>query len=238
MRVFVATLSLFLSAIATSQGAILVNYQFTPATEPLNRTATASDPGVVVSTVSSIGAFGVSTTSGTSFLRSPETGNSLIAALNDATPDYLEFTLTPAAGQLVNLTSFIFDHEASTNMATSFTSNLSIFASLDGFATAPTSGAELGTSTGTVAVSTGGMNTTLVDEVNFSLGAAQFQNLTSAQTVTFRVYAFDNFSANDFINRIDDIRVVGDVAAIPEPSSVLLVLGSAAGMFFIRRRMP
>lgn len=227
-------LVLAFSCCATSacQAAILANYEFT--TNPY-KAATDSDPGVVVSLMSdAVGEFDVSTSSGVAFLRGNHSENSLADAI--ATPDYLQFTLTPAAGQVVNLTSFIFDHEASNDTVDPFTSNLSIFASLTGFASTPLAAEALGTSTTTVAANIGGGTQLQVNDVTFSLAASQFQNLTSANTVTFRIYGFDDALDTGQINRIDDVRVVGDVTAIPEPSSVLLAGFGIAGCLLWQRR--
>lgn len=228
----VLVLALSYCSAATSRAAILVNYEFSGSTP---KVPTNSDPGVVASLMSdAVGDFDVSTTSGVSFLRGNQSENSLENAI--AAPDYLQFTLQPVAGQVLNLTSIIFDHEASNDTVNPFTSNLSIFASLNGFASPPLASEGLGTSTTPVAASIGGGTQLQVNDVTFSLMAPEFQNLTSTSTVTFRIYGFDNAADANQINRIDDVRVVGDVAAIPEPSSVLLVLGSAAGMFFLRRQ--
>jgi hypothetical protein len=205
----------------TARAAILVTYPFNAAP------AASKDPtavaGVVASQMSdAVGDFDVSTSSGTAFLRGTASENSLANAI--MTPDYLQFTLTPAAGQVMSLTSFIFDHLASNDTTTAFTSNLSIFASLNGFATTPAAGDALGTSTVTVNASIGAGNTLLGNDVAFSLSAPAFQNLTSSSTVTFRIYGFDNATGSEQINRIDDIRIDGQLTAVPEPSSMLLAL--------------
>lgn len=176
------------------------------------------------------GGFGVSNGSSTLFLRASETGgNTLTNAISEN--DYVQFTVTPTGSNLVSLSSVSLDHLGSVNNNVgAFNSSLSVFASIAGVPTF-SSGNELGTSTVPVADSSTGGAVLLSNDATFNLGAS-FQNLTSANTVTFRIYGFDNASSSDQINRLNDVKINGDL--VPEPSTTLLIGISALGL--LRRR--
>lgn len=193
----------------SADAATLVSYTFTA---PNPSSPTAPVAGIAASNITATD-FQPSTTSGSAFLRGNASVDTLAGAITDG--DYIQFSISVTGANILNLDSFTFDH---TKSGTFTSSNLSVFASLNGFATTPTAGNSLFDSTAT---GTG---------KSFSL--TQFQGLTNA-TVTFRVYAFDNTDISTDVTRIDNIVIAG---SIPEPASVLLSALGLGGLAFSRRR--
>lgn len=150
--------------------------------------------------------------------------------LSISSNDYLQVTIRAAAGQTLSLESLVFDHLIS-NQGASFTTSFAVFASLNGFATAPVDGGQLATATGSATISSGTSISTLNDDFTVSLSNAMFQNLDSSTTVTFRIYGFDSSTRTDDYGRIDDLRINGSV--IPEPSAAVL---SALGLLALAAR--
>ena len=229
IKIFLPTALAALLSSGSASAAALVSYSFHDGLDP-----TASDPNVVVNSVTLPGGFDVSTSTDMVFFQSNLSSSDLAGALSggsDATADYLTFTIRAAAGQTLSLTSLTFDHFIS-NANANFTSNLSVFASLNDFATAPTAGSELATSTASTGDTISGSDPVVYnDDFTVSLSDPAFQNLTSATTVTFRIYGFDNLDISGNINRLDNLVVNGTV--IPEPATVLL---SAIGALGLLRR--
>jgi hypothetical protein len=125
---------------------------------------------------------------------------------------YFTFTLTPASGYQLNLTSFVFSSTRSFDGPTS----LYLRSSLDSF---------------TDNIATVSSGTT----INLTTGAT-YQNLT--ESIEFRLYG-DSGTSSGGILRISDFTFNGSVvAAIPEPSSCAAIFGAAtlAGATWYRRR--
>ncbi len=223
--------SLFLSSLALpfalpASAATLARYEFTAATPQSAATssiATTADPAITVSPVLSKatggpGDFEVSANSGTAFARASVTNSTLALAITST--DYVQFTMTVAGANTMSLSTFAFTHGADLNSG-SFTTNLSVFASLDGFATGPADTDAIFTSSTT-------------GNKSFSLTKPLLQNMVNA-TVTFRVYVWDNSDDNLQINRIDNITVSG-TTTVPEPSAAAILGLATAGVAFARRR--
>lgn len=220
-------LCLLAAALHSASAATLSSYTFNNDGSPLTATTTAS--GIVAGPVTLPGDFENSTSTDMVFFRSSLSADNLADAITGA--DYLQVTISAQSGQTWSLESFVFDHMSS-NDQSPYTSNFSVFASFDGFTTAPIAANALATSTGTA--STSGSDPVLVnDNFSVSLTAPAFQNLDSSTTVTFRIYGFDDGNSSGAINRIDNIFING---VIPEPSSLLLVSGSCLIAAFRRRR--
>lgn len=135
-------------------------------------------------------------------------GTSEAAAV--AAGDYVAFTVTPALGYDLDLTSLTY---ACIGGAPSF-GPITFFvrSSVDGYV------ATLDTVTRTNQFPTG--NT--VD-----LSGASFQNLTAA--TTFRVYLYDGGNnSTDDAGRVDDFVLNGTVLVVPEPSALFLLAVTTA----------
>jgi hypothetical protein len=213
-----------------ASGAILVSYGFNAGT----LAPSSPDSNVVVSNVTLPGDFDVSNSTNMVFFRSNAASSTLAGAIaggiDTASADYVQFSIRAASGQFLNLESLTFDHLIS-NDTSPFTSNFAVFASLDNFATAPTAGTELGTSTATASTSSGAAAVLFNDDFTVALNSPTFQNLDSSTTVTFRIYGFDDLDVNGTINRLDNIVING---TIPEPS--VAALGALAAFGLLRRR--
>lgn len=134
-----------------------------------------------------------------------------------AANDYYTFTATPSAGFSLNLTSLNFDLARSGG---SFTGNLFIRSSLDGF-------------TSNLFSDTAASGSTGLTTTGLTLDSS-FQNLTTP--VEFRFYFADNGTTttdNSVVFRLDNVVLSGDV--IPEPGSAALLAFGALGLAFRRR---
>jgi len=153
---------------------------------------------------------------GNAFIRTLGTGTDLAAALADT--DVFTITITADPGFEFNLTSVNFDFGGQSSTAAAYTVNGVV-----------TSGGTLLHNEGLTTSGTGLHMDTGNSE---SLAAAQFQGVTSA------TFTFANFDTTDFegkTNRWDNISIVGDVVAVPEPSSTAL-LGLGGLALILRRR--
>ena len=225
----IASSILTASMLAGADAAVLATYTISGGA----LAASGVDPIITATDITNTGisgSFAVSSPSSTIFLRADSTGaNTLSNSITEG--DYVQLTITPTGTNVVSLTSLSLDHLGSVNANVgSFSSSLSVFASIAG-SPAFTAGNELGTSTGSVPNNNGGTVVTLANDFSFNLGGA-FQNLTSANTVTFRIYGFDNGSSNDQVTRFNDVKINGQL--IPEPSVALL--GSLGALALLRRR--
>lgn len=123
--------------------------------------------------------------------------------------DYFTWTLTPAAGYALSLTSFTYTGQASGTGPSSFALRTS----------ADTFGSSLGTP-----AATGG---------TITLTSGSFQGLTSA--VEFRLYGWNASSAGGTFS-VNDFTFNGTVSAIPEPSTYAALAGVAALGLALRHR--
>lgn len=208
----------------SSQGAILAKYSF----DSSSMSSFDDDAGNLTSTASSL-SNGAGVTSINSSTGNPapgraipgsETASNTEAGAVDA-DDYLQFTLTPAAGYQLNLTTLSLDFGSSYNTQPR---GFAIRSSLDGY-------------TGTIynlSLPANSDSTSAVFNYSTSLGAAQYQNLTDP--VTFRIYAFDNATGTTSYLRFDNITLEGAVTAVPEPTGALLLGVAVCPLLLIRGR--
>lgn len=179
------------------------------------RAATITAPDITGS-----GGFAVSSTSGTAFVAFSNITSTIEGAITGL--DYLQFAINIPSGTVVSLSDLnvAFRSEVATTVA-----NLSLFATLGSFTTAPAPASSLGVFS--TSSNTAGNNQTV------TIADPTFQNLTNT-TVTFRLYGYDVDDASGSFLRIDNLTLNGTVT-VPEPSS-LLIACAAMSLAFRRRR--
>ena len=157
------------------------------------------------------------------FVRSNVTTTTAAAAIT--ANDYFKFTLTPNATFLANLTDLFFDYSGTGATNVPNTSTFFVRSGADNFAA----------DVGTTVSATQAEGNSVFRRQTIDLTGASFQNLTAA--IEFRIYVFASIAApSDFgIVRLDNITLNGDIAPIPEPSSLALV-GSLGVLALLRRR--
>lgn len=186
--------------------------------------ATTSDPLVTASAITTnnlTGSFGYAAGLGypspTVAQVNPPT--TLTAADAVAGDEYFSFTVTPTAGATLDLTDLTFD---AARGGGGTPRGWEVRSSVDGFAS----------SLGTADIPTARPALT---SFSVNLGAASFDNLTSA--VEFRFYSYSPNSNNSV--EYDNIELNGTaalVAMVPEPASGLLVIVASTGLLLRRRR--
>lgn len=144
---------------------------------------------------------------------------------------YVSFSVTIAAGTVVNLTSLSLKYDSS--IAAGAISNARVFSSIDGFDNIAndtigtlgkgTASPQAGTSTISLSNPSGN------GSVGSNVANGDFTGLTDT-TVTFYLPWIDNETGNLFTD-VDDITLTFDI--VPEPSSVLL---GAIGLLPLLRR--
>ncbi|WFB36346.1 PEP-CTERM sorting domain-containing protein [Kiritimatiellota bacterium B12222] len=137
---------------------------------------------------------------------------------------YYSFTITPDAGTELTFTDLTF--EMYKQSGATATVSATIFSSIDGFATT-------GDAIGAGELVGGG------EQSGFFLGrTVVLSSLPTVSTATeFRIYLDDggaNNSSNEF--RLDNIVLNGTASVIPEPSSILLMLGASLVFMVTARR--
>ena len=209
-----------------SQGAVIAGYDFGS-----NLAATTEGANVTAGVLSlSSGLGGLGGRSGTGggcvYIRSSGTGiTDLAGAITDI--DYITFTVDVDAGYQMDLTSLTARQGYTENSgytgkfaaadlltsASGFTSDDSVYYNQN-FATTPRNG-----------------NVIYYDDWDVALSGAEFQGLTGS--TEFRFYLTDNTNSADFIHRLDDIVLNGDVSLIPEPATLCLL---GLGGLLLRRK--
>ncbi len=210
---------LALSALAASpaKAVVLANYDFT--------TNTASGDSEPLTTASTFDDFGW-----TSEFRTAD-GTQYRAVQVSQTPssfdenEYFTFTLTIPALTTVDLTSLTFDGIFENGAVGPVNYFVRSDAGGDAFAT------NLTIAEGNEVT----MNDTLTPK-SVSLAAASFQGLSTP--VEFRIYFTDgsNNTSTSRFSGVDNVVLNGDITAVPEPSSVALLIGGGCLLVLLRRR--
>ena len=207
--VFGGILGLFFGALASSDAAILANYNFTGATASVDADANSTATSFTSNYPSDSGLSGA----GNYFVRVQ------VTPAVATTTNYFTFTVTAASGFTLNLTDLALKTalvDPSNPSGTTF-----VRSSVDGYAS------DLGSYT-----QTGTSGSTFTDR-SIDLSGAAYQNLS---TITFRIYHYDNTdstSSTGLVHRIDDVVLNG--SAVPEPASIAL-LGLGGLSLLVRRR--
>jgi len=221
-------LAVILSALLAGspvRSAVLTEYTFTSG----STAASNVDPNAVASAFSAGTGIpsatftsGWAQTPGSELPQSPATGLAEAITGND----YFSFTLNAAPGYALNLTQLTMGVAAyrASGASTSVRGNFYALSSINGFTTS----ALINT------IETAQQNSPFTF-VTFTidLAGAAYQNLTSP--VEFRIYMEYNTVSTARYLAIDDVVLSGTIAAIPEPSTGLLLLGSAGGLLWWRR---
>lgn len=222
-----------LALCASGQAAQLAVYNFTTDTNSDSIAASAVFANVAAGVLTDridVGTTnaGVSASSDNYFARA----GALPATESDAVTNgsYFDFTVTPASGYALNLSTVTFSFGTSSTSGTPYTTNAFLRTSANSFEST------VGTP---VSITTNTASNTFPLTASFDLSAPQYQSIGA---VTFRVYLFDNSDAfGGPITRIDNVIVNGTVAvsSIPEPSTAAALVGAAgllAGLARRRRR--
>ena len=227
-----ATAAVGLMTSASLSAATIAQYTFasnlSATTEDANLTASAFTVGA------GIAGAGRSGSSASLFARASVTDSSNVISSTTAigANDYFSFSVGANSGFEMDLTSITFDLGYTRNGGFEGKQfRTYVLSSIDGF----TSSALLGFDTVDVTVNGSSLqypNST----ATISLAGAQFQDLTSS--TEFRLYIADNTGSADYIHRIDNVTLNGEVVAfVPEPGNFALIGGLLAlGWVMIRRR--
>jgi hypothetical protein len=195
----------------------LVTYTFGPAATPTTAAASVA-PAVSASTFS--GFAGTPGTATGSPVHSAGSGGAFFSASAwtgaGPGPNRFEFTVTPAAGQVLDATTLSFAYRATTTGPTSFV----LRTSADAFASDLLSG-------------------TLANDTTWrTTGTLALDLPATADPLVLRLHAYGASSALGTW-RVDDVVLGGVVTAVPEPAAVALALGLAAlGAAWSRHRRP
>jgi len=143
---------------------------------------------------------------------------------------YFAFSVTPASGYQMDLTSISFDALLQTDPANSPTPTATWFvkSSNGGFGSDdPT----LGSRNANVATTDSALVT-----ISPLIDLSALPLITD--TIEFRLYVYDNQHSSGILHRLDNVILRGDVSVIPEPRSIVMVAIAivAAGVFKRRRR--
>jgi len=226
-----ACLAVFMTAIAfaaTAHAAVITQYSFTDVVAgQLNRAATTVATNVTAGDITNAPTVNGNPTvvlqrlNGVGYATQPSLAASRAAfnEANDIANVYFSFVVSPDSGYELNLDELTFN-VARGGAATPRTYD--VRSSVDGFAASLVAGP--------VEILTVRPNFT---PVSIDLSGAAFQSLTSP--LTFRIHYMGQVGQFGQAIDFDDIKLNGEVAVIPEPSTLAL-LALAGGWLFRRRQ--
>lgn len=140
---------------------------------------------------------------------------------------YFSFTLTPAAGQTLNLSDLQFDVANGANSGAGLYRGYVLRSSLDNYATDLAAADPTGIPTTYVEGAT-------MQHITADLSGASFQGLTSGTPVTFRFYAWLTNASGARAVDFDNITVNGGL--VPEPASLAMLVLGGLGVLVRRRK--
>lgn len=215
---YLSLLALLISGPLCSKAALLVRYDFNAAAFP-----TITAPNVLGSAATwsfTSGDFGFDTSLESAFVRTDATSSSFDEN------DYLTFTIFAGTGFVFNLTSFNFGMGGNSSPGTGnyvASSQIRTDAEASPFSTSlvltPGDVTEINSS-----IFNG---TTAIFPYSADLSAASFQGVNS---ITFRAYIYDNIDATTAFDRFYDFEINGEVVAIPEPTTAVMLAFGLLGV--------
>ena len=215
--------------VSSAHGASIVyNFDDVSGTvKKLEATISGSDSAIV--TAGNFGASGdanVSASTDNAYLIASSSASTPAGALSST--HYLTFTITPAAGQTLQLSSLSLNFGA-TNYApgaADYTNNLVIQTSIGG----------LGTGGAVLALTNGTKTTgeTLQNVPSYVAASADTSGITFSSALTVQIRFYDGSSSGQAFNRVDDITL--NVVSVPEPSAAVLAATGLAFAMGVRRR--
>lgn len=232
MKTPILTVACLLGALSLSSvsAAVLAEYPFNSSGAGTGPTPITPIPNLVASDASWNGlgelhasqlGFGGST--GSAFVRPDRTSS----AFNPS--QYLAFTLSAADGYLLNLHSLEFDLGGSAVPAP-MTVYAELRSSIDGFTNS------LSLSPGLSAIASVIIPQGTSSPLYTSFSTEFSSEFLGLDEITFHLYVYDssNSTSQTFL-RISEISASGEVQAIPEPTTGLLILGAATCLLLRRR---
>jgi hypothetical protein len=227
---FAALLSLGAIASSASASIVVAEYEFTAASTSSIDSDSLTTAGEYDATIYSSGS-GISGSSESAYFFPDDTESSLANAISVG--GYQSFTLDlETSGATISLESLYFDQEF-WNTASSLTTSVSIF-----IGTSETDFDEVSDALATFTIDgadyTDGSTAVVEDQYIDLSGITELQDLTTNLEV--RLYFYDNSTADNRTQRIDNIVLTAS-SVIPEPASLALLfsLASFGTTIFMRR---
>lgn len=219
----------FTAFVSSAHGASIVyNFDDVSGTvKKLDATISGADSAIVTAGTFGIsGDANVSASTDNAYLIASSSASTQAGALSST--HYLTFTITPAAGQTLQLNSLSLNFGATNYTVGSpdFTNNLVIQTSIGGFG-----------STGSVLALTNGTKVTGITPQNipsYIAASANTTGITFSTPLTVQIRFYDDSTLGTAFNRVDDITL--NVVSVPEPSAAVLAATGLAFAMGVRRR--
>lgn len=187
--------------------------------------ASSDSDSSVAGTFAGAGGGTISSGTGTAYFLGDTTSSGEATAVSGN--DYFSFTITPAAGTTLDLTTLTFDLGGNTAGTGAFVVSAFVRTGLDTFAT----------TVGSPSVSATSVPDSSGSTPMFENRSVDLSSLTSiSATTVIRIYIYDTTTQGGAVARIDNVVLSADVIAVPEPSAYALVFAAFAGLAALRRR--